>query len=205
MLVRLLRTFLARYRRVLLVVVGLQTVQAIATLYLPNLNSDLIDRGVMRSDQGYIWRMGGVMLVVTLVQVVFSVAAVYFGSRIAMAFGRDVRSALFHRVTDFSAQEVNAFGAPSLINRITNDVQQVQLLVVMTCTLALSAPVTAIGGVFMAVRQDAGLAWLLALAIPVLIVCVTLVISRMVPQFRIMQERIDRINEVLREQITGIR
>src|SRR3954447_983113 len=176
MLVRLLRTFLARYRRVLLVVVGLQTVQAIATLYLPNLNSDLIDRGVMRSDQGYIWRMGGVMLVVTLVQVVFSVAAVYFGSRAAMGFGRDVRSALFHRVTDFSAQEVSTFGAPSLINRITNDVQQVQILVVMTCTLALAAPITAVGGVIMAMRQDIGLSWLLMVSVPVLLVGVSLII-----------------------------
>jgi ATP-binding cassette subfamily B multidrug efflux pump len=205
MLIRLLRTFLRPYRLVLAGVLVLQVIQAGASLYLPNLNADIIDKGVMHADQGYIWRIGGVMLAVTLVQMAFSIAAVYFGSRAAMSFGRDVRSALFHRVTDFSAQEVNALGAPSLITRITNDVQQVQLLVVMTCTLALAAPITAIGGVVMAMRQDLGLSWLLGVSMPLLLISAGSVVWRMVPQFRIMQERIDNINRVVREQITGIR
>ncbi|HEX3393224.1 MAG TPA: ABC transporter ATP-binding protein [Acidimicrobiales bacterium] len=205
MLIRLLRRFLARYKRVLLLVLALQSVQAIASLYLPNLNSDVIDRGVMRGDTGYIWRLGGVMLVITVVQLTLSVIAVYFGSRVAMSFGRDVRSALFHRVTDFSAQEVSTFGAPSLINRITNDVQQVQIFVVLTCSLALAAPVTAIGGVVMAMHQDIGLSWLLVASIPVLLIAVLLIVARMVPLFRLMQERIDKVNQVLREQITGVR
>src|SRR5258705_4176885 len=205
MLVRLLRTHLRPYRRLLLVLVGLQAVQAIASLYLPFLNADVIDKGVMRGDTGYIWRTGGLMLAVTLVQLVFSIAAVYFGAKVAMGFGRDVRDALFHRVTGFSAREMNKFGAPSLITRITNDVQQVQLLVVMPATLALAAPVTAVGGIILAVRQDGGLAWLLAVALPVLVISLWAVVSRMIPGFRLMQERIDSINGVLREQITGIR
>jgi ATP-binding cassette subfamily B protein len=204
-LIRLLRMFLGRYRRLLLLVLALQSVQAIASLYLPNLNADVIDRGVLRGDTGYIWRKGAVMLVVTIVQLTFSVVAVYFGSKGAMGFGRDVRSALFHRVTDFSAQEVNTLGAPSLINRITNDVQQVQLFVVLTCTLALAAPITAVGGVAMAMRQDIGLSWLLVVSIPLLLGVVMAIVSRMVPLFRLMQERIDNVNRVLREQVTGVR
>jgi ATP-binding cassette subfamily B multidrug efflux pump len=205
MLIRLLRTFLAKYRNLLLALLALQSVQAIASLYLPNLNSDIIDKGVIPNDTGYIWRIGGIMLLVSLVQLSFSVCAVYTGSRVAMGFGRDVRSALFHRVTEFSAQEVNTFGAPSLINRITNDVQQVQLLVVMTATLALAAPITAVGGVIMAMRQDLGLSWLLAISMPALVICVGMVVVRTIPLFRQMQERIDNLNRVLREQITGIR
>jgi ATP-binding cassette, subfamily B, multidrug efflux pump len=204
-LVRLLRTYLRRYRRLLLVLVGLQAVQALAGLYLPYLNADVIDKGVMRGDTAYIWRLGGFMLAVTAVQLTFSVLAVYLGSRVAMGFGRDVRDSLFHRVTGFSAREMNRFGAPSLITRITNDVQQVQMLVVMTANLALAAPVTVVGGVIMAIRQDGGLAWLLAVSMPVLILAMTAVVARMIPTFRVMQERIDGINRVLREQITGIR
>ena len=205
MLVRLLRTYLRQYRGLLLVLVGLQGVQALAGLYLPFLNADVIDKGVMRGDTGYIWRMGGFMLGVTAVQLIFTVLAVYLGSRVAMGFGRDVRDALFHRVTGFSAREMNRFGAPSLITRITNDVQQVQMLVVMVCNLALAAPVTVIGGVLLAIRQDGGLAWLLAVSMPVLILAMGGVVFRMVPTFRVMQEHIDGINKVLREQITGIR
>jgi ATP-binding cassette, subfamily B, multidrug efflux pump len=204
-LVRLLRTYLRPYRRLLLGLVGLQAVQALAGLYLPYLNADVIDRGVMRGNTGYIWRMGGFMLAVTAVQLIFTVLAVYLGSRVAMGFGRDVRDSLFHRVTGFSAREMNRFGAPSLITRITNDVQQVQMLVVMAANLALAAPVTVIGGVVMAIRQDGGLAWLLAVSMPVLILAMGSVVFRMVPMFRVMQERIDGINRVLREQITGIR
>src|SRR4051812_19006990 len=159
----------------------------------------------MRGDTGYIWRMGGLMVVVTAVQLTFTLLAVYYGSRMAMGFGRDVRSALFHRVTGFSSREMNRFGAPSLITRITNDVQQTQMLVQMAATLALAAPVTVVGGIILAVHQDGGLAWLLAFSMPVLILAMTAVVSRMIPTFRVMQERIDVINRVLREQITGIR
>jgi len=204
-LVRLLRNHLRRYRWLLLGLVGLQGVQALAGLYLPYLNADVIDKGVMRGNTGYIWRMGGFMLGVTAVQLTFTLLAVYFGSKVAMGFGRDVRDALFHRVTGFSAREMNRFGAPSLINRITNDVQQVQMLVQMTCTLALAAPVTVVGGVILAVHQDGGLAWLLAVSMPVLVLAMSAVVARMIPTFRVMQERIDSINRVLREQITGIR
>jgi ATP-binding cassette subfamily B protein len=186
-------------------VIGLQAVQALAGLLLPTLNSDIINKGVVKNDIGYIWRMGGVMLLVTLAQVVLSVAAVYFGSKVAMGFGRDTRRQLFHQVNAFSTREVAVFGAPSLITRITNDVQQVQMLVLMTCTLILGAPFTAIGGIFMAMGQDLGLSRILMVSIPILAVLLSLIISSMVPTFRKMQERIDRINEILREQLTGIR
>ena len=205
MLKRLLSSVLAKYRGLLWIVIGLQAVQAVAGLYLPTLNSDIINNGVVENDIGYIWRMGGVMLLVTLAQVVFSVTAVYFGSKVAMGFGRDTRRQLFHQVNAFSTREVAVFGAPSLITRITNDVQQVQMLVLMTCTLILGAPFTAIGGVFMAMHQDLGLSRILMVSIPILAVLLSLIISSMVPTFRKMQERIDRINEILREQLTGIR
>jgi ATP-binding cassette subfamily B protein len=205
MLIRLLRRFLGPYRRTLLLVLALTFVQVICTLFLPTLNADIIDNGVLTGDTGYIWRVGGLMLAVTLVQVVFAIAAVYFGARVAMAFGRDVRQALFHQVTEFSAQDVARFGAPSLITRITNDVQQIQILVLMTCTLMLAAPFTIIGGVIFAVREDGPLTLILLVSIPALLLAVGTVISRMVPQFQVMQIRIDRINEILREQITGMR
>jgi len=204
-LTRLLRSYLRPYRRLLVAVVLLQGVQALALLYLPTLNADIIDRGVLAGDDGYIRRIGLVMLGVTLVQVVFAVAAVYCGSRVAMSLGRDVRSELFHRVTDFSSREVGVFGAPSLITRITNDVQQVQMLVVMACTLAVAAPITVVGGVVLALQQDMGLSWLLVLSLPALALSVGMVVRRMVPVFRRMQERIDNANGVLREQITGVR
>jgi ATP-binding cassette subfamily B protein len=165
----------------------------------------VIDKGVIPGDIGYIWSLGVVMLFVTAIQAVFSVAAVYCGSKAAMGFGRDVRAALFHRVTDFSAREVNLLGAPSLITRITNDVQQVQMLVVITCTMVVAAPLTKTIGVFMAMRQDLGLSWLLAVSLPVLMVILGIIVSRMVPQFRLMQERLDNINGVLRGQIVGMR
>jgi len=205
MLIRLLRTFLRDYTRPMLVVVALTVVQTMCTLLLPTLNADIIDKGVITGDTGYIWRMGAVMLGVTLVQVVFAVAAVYVGSRVAMAFGRDVRKALFHRVTDFSAQDVARFGAPSLITRITNDVTQVQMLVLMTFTLLIAAPIMIVGGVIMAIREDGPLTLLLLVSIPVLVGAIGLVISRMLPQFQVMQVRLDRINGIVREQITGMR
>ena len=205
MLIRLLRSHLRRYRGALIAVAVLQFAQSIATLYLPSLNAKIIDNGVLTGDTAYIWRTGALMLVITLVQICFAISAVYFGSRASMGFGRDVRGDLFHRVTGFSTKEVNQFGAPSLITRITNDVQQVQMMVFMTCTLLVAAPMTAIGGTVLAVREDAGLALLLLFAIPALLVIVGSIIWRMVPQFARMQERIDGVNRVLREQITGVR
>jgi ATP-binding cassette subfamily B protein len=206
MLIRLLRSYLLKpYKKVLLAVFLLQGVQALASLYLPSLNAEIIDKGIIAGNTGFIWRTGGLMLLVTLIQIAFNITAVYFGSRAAMGFGRDVRDGLFHRVTNYSAREVSIFGAPSLITRITNDVQQVQMLVVMSCTMVAAAPITIVGGVIMALRQDAGLTWLLVVAIIALILSLATVVSRMVPTFRLMQERIDGVNRVLREQIAGMR
>lgn len=205
MLKELLSTVLAKYKRYIWLVVAFQAVQSIAGLYLPTVNADIIDNGVVKNDVPYIWQMGGIMLGVTIVQITFSVGAVYFGSKVAMGFGRDVRRSLFHQVNDFSSREVAQFGAPSLITRITNDVQQVQMLVLMTCTLLLAAPFTTIGGVFLAMHQDLGLSRILVVAMPVLAITLAVIIMSMVPTFRLMQERIDRINVILREQLTGIR
>jgi len=205
MLIHLLRTHLRRYRKLLAAVVALQFVQTMASLYLPSLNADIIDKGIATGDTGYIWRTGAVMLFVTLVQVSFAIGATYFAAKTAMSFGRDVRGSLFHQVTGFSTQEVSRFGAPSLITRITNDVQQVQMLVLMSCTLLVAAPITLTGGTIMALREDGSLTLLLLVAIPALVGSVGLVIVRLVPQFQAMQERIDQVNRILREQITGIR
>jgi ATP-binding cassette subfamily B protein len=205
MLIRLLRSNLRPYRRELMVVLVLQVLQGVAGLYLPRLNARIIDEGVVTGDTGYIWRLGGWMLLATSVQVVLAVVAVYWGSKVAMAFGRDVRRDLFVRVTDFSAREVSSLGAPSLITRITNDVQQVQMLVQMVLTMLLSAPIVAIGGVVMALLVDTGLAWILAVSIPLLMALIGVLISRMVPLFQLMQDRIDGLNRVLREQISGMR
>ena len=205
MLIRLLRTYLRPYSTLLLAVVGLQLVGTLANLYLPSLNADIIDKGVAKGDTGYILSQGGWMLAVTLVQIACAIAAVYFGAKTAMAFGRDVRSAIFHRVGTFSAREVSHFGAPSLITRNTNDVQQVQMLVVMTCTMMIAAPIMCVGGIIMALRQDVGLSWLMVVSIPLLVAAIGAIISRMVPLFRAMQARIDLVNRVLREQLTGIR
>ncbi|WP_440068751.1 ABC transporter ATP-binding protein [Streptosporangium sp. OZ121] len=205
MLTRLLRTYLRPYSWVLTAVVVLQLVGTIASLYLPSLNADIIDRGVATGDTGYILSAGGWMLLVSLVQIACAIAAVYYGSLAAMGFGRDVRSAVFHQVGGFSAREVSHFGAPSLITRGTNDVQQVQMLVVMTCTMLVAAPIMGVGGIIMALRQDLGLSWLMLVCVPALLVSIGLIITRMVPQFRAMQDRIDTVNRVLREQLTGIR
>ena len=205
MLLGLLKSFLAPYRRSIAIVVALHLVGTLAALYLPSLNADIIDNGVVTGDTGYIVRIGIVMLIVSLIQVTCTVTAVYFGARTAMAFGRDVRSSIFRRVAEFSSREVSRFGAPSLITRNTNDVQQVQMLVLMTFTMLISAPIMMIGGIVMALREDVGLSWLVAVAVPVLGILVGLIISRMVPAFRRMQERIDDVNRVLREQTTGIR
>src|SRR4051812_10094965 len=176
-----------------------------AALYLPSLNADIIDEGVTQGDTAFIIRTGGVMLMVSLVQILCSAGAVYVGARTAMAFGRDLRSALFHRVGSFSSREVYQLGAPSLITRNTNDVQQVQMLVLMSCTMMVAAPIMMVGGVLMAMREDLGLSWLLAVCVPTLFLAVGFIISRMVPGFRLMQTRIDAVNRILREQITGIR
>jgi ATP-binding cassette subfamily B multidrug efflux pump len=205
MLIKLLRTYLRPYTWALVAVVALQLVSTMANLYLPSLNADIIDKGVAKGDTAYIISTGGWMLAVTLVQIVCSIAAVYFGARAAMSFGRDVRSAIFHKVGTFSGREVAQFGAPSLITRNTNDVQQVQMLVLMTCTLMVAAPIMCVGGIIMALRQDVGLSWLMLVSIPALVVAIGLIVVRMVPQFRLMQARIDTVNRVLREQLSGIR
>ena len=205
MLMRLLRSHLAPYRNALLLVVVLQTVQTTAALTLPTINANIVDKGVIPHNQSYIYTWGAVMVMFALIQVTFAVAAVYWGGKVAMSFGRDLRKNLFHQVTDFSAREVGTFGAPSLITRITNDVQQVQIMVVMACTMAIAAPITMVVGVFMALRQDIGLSVILLISMPVAGVVLGLLVSRMVPAFRLMQERIDQVNRVLREQITGVR
>jgi ATP-binding cassette subfamily B protein len=200
-----LRTHLRPYAGNLSLVVVLQLVGTIASLYLPSLNADIIDNGVAKGDTAYIMSTGGWMLAVSLLQIVCTITAVYFGAKTAALFGRDVRAAVFHRVGEFSAREVNQFGAPTLISRSTNDVQQIQMLVVTTCTMLVAAPITMVGGVIMAVREDVGLSWLVAVAVPLLAVTIGFIASRMVPQFRKMQKNIDGVNRVLREQITGIR
>ena len=205
MLKRLLLSTLIPYKRVLWLVVLFQAIQSFAGLALPTLNADIIDKGVRLGDQDYIVRLGAFMLAVSLVQVAFSIGGVYYGSRVSMGFGRDARARLFRRVNEFSASDVALFGAPSLITRITNDVQQVQMLVLMTCTLLIGAPFTAIGGIVLAAHLDVGLSWIFIVAVPVLLVCLGTIIANMVPTFRLMQERIDRLNEILREQLTGIR
>jgi ATP-binding cassette subfamily B protein len=205
MLIRLLRTFLQPYRRWLAAIVALQLLATIAALYLPSLNADIIDNGIAKGDTGYILRIGGWMLTVSLAQIVCSIAAVYFGAKSAMSFGRDVRGAIFAKVGSFAAREVNHFGAPSLITRNTNDVQQVQMLVVMTCTMLVGAPIMCVGGVIMALRENVGLSWLVGVSVPVLIVSIGMIIRKMVPQFRAMQVKIDGVNRVLREQISGVR
>ncbi len=205
MLVRLLRTHLRPYRWSIAFVVLLQLVQSLATLYLPTLNADIIDNGIVAGNAGYIVHSGGLMLAVTLVQIACSIGAVFFGARTAMALGRDIRGAVFHRVHDFSAREVGHFGTPSLITRTTNDVQQVQMVALMSFTLMVSAPIMGVGAVLMALNQDVPLSSLLLIIVPVLGAIVALIVSRMRPRYRTMQRRIDRINQVLREQITGVR
>nr|WP_202466711.1 ABC transporter ATP-binding protein [Streptomyces sp. SID4951] len=204
-MVRLARAHLRPHRRSISLIVLLQLIQTLATLYLPTLNADIIDNGVVKGDTGYILRVGGYMVAVTLLQIVCAIGAVYFGARTAMALGRDIRAAVFDRVQSFSAREVGAFGAPSLITRTTNDVQQVQMLVLMTFTMMVSAPIMCVGGVIMALNQDVPLSGLLLVIVPVLGILVSLIVRRMRPLFRGMQERIDTVNRVLREQITGIR
>jgi ATP-binding cassette subfamily B protein len=212
----LLRDHLRPYKKTLWLIVLLQTVQTTAALTLPTINASIIDNGVLHHvgipphvrivpDQGYIFTWGGIMLVFAFIQIVFAIGAVYFGGKVAMSFGRDLRRNLFHGVTDFSAREVGTFGAPSLITRITNDVQQVQMLVVMAVTMAVAAPITMVVGVILALRQDVGLSGILVVAMPVAAIVLGIVVAKMVPAYGLMQDRIDSVNRVLREQITGIR
>ncbi|HEY1891541.1 MAG TPA: ABC transporter ATP-binding protein [Steroidobacteraceae bacterium] len=205
MLIRLLREHLRPYGRGLLGVAVFQLLSTIALLYLPTFNADIIDLGIVKGDTGYIVRTGGWMLLMTLGQIAFSVAAAYFGARTSMGFGRDLRAALFRRIMGFSGREVARFGAPSLITRTTNDVQQVQMLVAVSSTTMISAPIMGVGAIIMALREDPGLSWLLGVSVPLLAVVIGIVAAKMVPQFRRMQKLVDVVNRILREQIGGIR
>ncbi|MEU0893413.1 ABC transporter ATP-binding protein [Streptomyces massasporeus] len=205
MLIRLLRTYFRPYKRSIVLLVLLQFLQTCATLYLPTLNADIIDQGVVNGDTGYILGYGGLMIGISLVQVVCNIGAVYYGARTASALGRDLRASVFDRVQSFSAREVGHFGAPSLITRTTNDVQQVQMLALMTFTLLVSAPIMCVGGIVLALGLDVPLSAVLVAVVPVLGICVTLIVRRLRPLFRSMQERLDSVNQVLREQITGNR
>lgn len=202
---RVLKRFTRPYGGTVALILALQLIASLMALLLPSINADIIDRGVVLGDTRHILVQGAVMLAVSLINVAATMVAVYFGARTAMSFGRDVRSAVFAHVNRFAAHEVASFGAPSLITRNTNDVQQVQMSLAMSFTMLLSAPLMMIGGVVMAIRQDAGLAWLVAVAVPLLAAGIAFIVARMMPGFRAMQMRIDRVNEVMREQIAGIR
>jgi ATP-binding cassette subfamily B protein len=205
MLIRLLRHRLRAYGGLVAVVVVLQLVQAVANLYLPSLNADIIDDGVAKGDTGVILRLGGIMLAITLVQVASAIGAVYAGARVAMSIGRDLRAGVFDHVQTFSARELGRFGAPSLITRTTNDVMQVQTVVYMTLTIMIAAPVMLVGGVIMALRESIELSWLLVVIVPVLGALLGFAVVRLRPLFQAMQKRIDAINRIMREQIGGIR
>ena len=205
MLLRLVRRYVRPYRRQVAAVMALQTLSTLASLYLPTVNAAIIDDGIAVGDTALITRLGLVMLAVTALQGVCAVGAVYFGSRTGMGVGRDLRAATFHHVIGFSEAETARFSAPSLLTRTTNDVQQIQTLVQMTATVLVTAPIMCVGGIIMAIRQDAGLSWLLLISVPVLAIANYLIVARMLPVFRSMQRLIDGINRVLREQLSGIR
>ena len=205
MLLALLRQYVRPYRRLVATVMTLQLVSTLASLYLPTVNATIIDDGIAKGDTTTIVQLGGVMFAVTALQVLCSVGAVYFGSRTGMGFGRDLRSAMFHQVTTFSEHETARFGAPSLLVRTTNDVRQIQFLVQMTCTVLVTAPIMCVGGIFMAIHQDAGLSWLLVVSVPVLVVANYWILGHTLPIFRSMQRLIDNINRVMREQLSGVR
>ena len=205
MLVTLMRRYSRPYLPYIAAVVVFQLASTIAALYLPSLNAQIIDEGVSRGDTDYIWRTGAVMLAVALAQVVAAIAGVYFGAKASMAFGRDLRRGVFRKVNSFSAKDVNVFGAATLITRGTNDVQQVQMLMLMTLNFMVSAPIMCVGGIVMAIREDPNLSWLVWVSVPLLLVVVSLIVVRLIPLFRSMQKKIDRLNGILREQIVGIR
>lgn len=205
MLGKLLVRYLKTYRWLLAGVLVFQFASAMASLYLPRLNADIIDNGVSRGDTAYIWSNGVLMLGVALGQIVASVIATYFAARAAMGAGRDIRRDVFRKVGGFSEREVSRFGAGTLITRNTNDVQQVQMLAMMGATMLVTAPLLAIGGIIMALQQDVGLSWLIGVAVPTLLVVAGIIISRMVPLFRQYQQRLDTVNRIMREQLTGVR
>jgi len=202
---KILLRYLARYKWLLVAVLVFQFASALATLYLPRLNEDIINKGVAQSDTAYIWRTGLFMLAVSLGQIIASVIATYFAARASMGAGRDIRADVFAKVSGFSEREVSQFGAGSLITRNTNDVQQVQMLAMMGATMLVTAPLLAIGGIIFAVQTNIGLSWLIAVSVPLLLIVAGLVVSRMVPLFRSYQGKLDTVNRVLREQLTGVR
>lgn len=205
MLFRLLRTHAAPHWRVILAVLVLQLVAVLATLYLPSLNAQIIDRGVATGDTAYIWRTGGWMLLVAFAQIIAAITAVYFAARTAMGLGRDLRAAVYEAVDGFGAEEVSSFGAPTLITRGTNDVQQIQMLFLLMLSFMVNLPLMVVGGIIMAVREDAGLSWLVWASAPVVVIIMALLIRQLIPLFTVMQERTDDVNAVLREQIMGLR
>ncbi|MDI3330292.1 MAG: ABC transporter ATP-binding protein [Micrococcus sp.] len=205
MLWKLVRHYGRPYWRLVGAVLVLQLAATLATLYLPSLNADIIDFGIARGDTDYIWRTGAVMLGVALVQLATAIAAVWFGARVAMAIGRDVRKAVYSQVDGFSAEEVGRFGAPTLITRGTNDVQQVQMVVLMTLNFMVMVPIMSIGGIIMAIQEDPGLSWLVWVSVPLLLVIVGLLVRTLMPLFGRMQDNIDDVNGVMREQVMGIR
>ncbi|TMC27683.1 MAG: ABC transporter ATP-binding protein [Chloroflexi bacterium] len=204
-LLRLLVTFLRPYKGPVALVVILVLAQSIANLYLPNLNADIINNGVVKGDIGYIWRIGGLMLALAVVVGVLAIIAVYFSSRASMGLGRDVRRAVFERVQEFSAREMNRFGTPSLITRNTNDVQQVQLFVQLALSILVTAPIMLVGGIILAVREDVTLSSILIVILPLMVAVIGTLMYFAIPLFQAIQVKIDRINQVLREQITGVR
>lgn len=205
MLTRILRQYLRPYKRNVSFVLLLLLIQAIANLYLPSLNADLINNGVAKGNLGYIWRVGATMMGASVMVLIASLILAYLSARVAMAFGRDLRKGVFSSVEAFSERELNHFGAPSLITRNTNDVQQVQMVLFMGLTMMVSAPITGIGAVIMALRMNVRLSGLLLAAVPLMAILISILLRRVVPLFRTMQFKIDRINLVLREQISGIR
>lgn len=204
----LLRILISRskpYTGYVIAVLLLQALSTAATLYLPSLNAKIIDRGVAQVDIDYIWRTGGIMLIVAFIQVSAAIAAIWFGSRTAMGLGRDLRSEVFRRVTRYSAEDMSNFGTATLITRGTNDVQQVQMVYMMMLNFMVAAPIMSIGGIIMAIREDAGLSWLVAVSVIVLLAAISVIIVRLMPLFRSWQEKLDVMNGTLREQIAGIR
>ncbi|OFO18059.1 multidrug ABC transporter ATP-binding protein [Corynebacterium sp. HMSC056F09] len=204
-LVRILLSRSKPYTGYVIAVLLLQALSTAATLYLPSLNAKIIDRGVAQVDIDYIWRTGGIMLIVAFVQVLTAIAAIWFGSRTAMGLGRDLRSDIFRRVTRYSAEDMSNFGTATLITRGTNDVQQIQMVYMMMLNFMVTAPIMSIGGVIMAIREDAGMSWLVAVSVIVLLTAISLIIVRLMPLFRAWQGKLDVMNGTLREQIAGIR
>ncbi len=205
MLWTLIRRYSKPYMGLIVAAVLLQLVSTLATLYLPSLNAKIIDKGVTLGDTDFIWRTGGLMLAVAFAQVIAAIAGVWCGSKVAMAVGRDLRSGVYRKVDAFSIEEVSRFGAPTLITRATNDVQQVQMIVLMGLNFMVMVPIMSIGGIIMAVREDAGLSWLVWVSVPVLLALVAIIVGMLMPLFQRMQDNIDSINGVMREQIMGIR